>query len=170
MKHSYWCNSTTRDGHLISRHKQPHIDVMKGNIQFWLCALDSNRLQSAVQPDRWAPLTCYFCSAYFITRLNCGVADCFSVMATTCRSKLINRPRTFPGLSADQQKFFFFFFIRAAAAAVPSYICWNTFEMGSELEESHQKVSSQSCRRQSRSPLLLFKLGECLSRLTFCSA
>lgn len=86
----------------------------------------------------------------------------FSVMATTCRSKLINGPRTFPGLSADQQKVFFLY--------LPSYICWNTFEMGSELEESHQELSSQSCRRQSRSPLLLFELYECLSRLTFCSA
>lgn len=93
-----------------------------------------------------------------LSRVSIAACWLFTVMATTCSSKLINRHRTFPGLSADQQKVVvvFFFYLCCSSGGALIYLLEHLWEMGSEFDESHQKLSNQSCHHQSRSPLLLF--------------
>lgn len=77
------------------------------NAQFWLCALHSNWLQSAVEPGRSTRWPASFAQTVQ-SRISIAAHRLFSVMAATCRSKLIKQ--TSDICRPLSRRVFFFFF------------------------------------------------------------
>lgn len=167
MKQSHWCNSPTRDGHLHSHQKTASYWRPEG--KYSVLALCSWFEQAAIRRSarslNFSDLKLLL--SLLIMHLNCGIT--VYCKGHDLQVEANKQTSDVPRPLAICRILFFFFLSVPQQPRCPHISAGTPLKWGRNKKYLY-KLSSQACRRQSRPPLLLLKLCECLSRLTFCSA